>query len=433
MMLYKLVVLGDGGVGKVCTSRNLSFEIIAMWLITHLHCSSDRIDHPGRLSNSPFSVGSPQWAGLRETESEEAQCHQSNGIYESWEKKCTIFTTKWRFKNPPLDYHFFEKTAGLYIEAGLCVQLCSWSTELDLYHMKTNSLYHTTCLQSLTAILFQLTFFDIFNVFVIFCQLCLNHFVGKLCNLYIFFLRKPCMTVNWSKKNPLDQIIPLSSLSCFCLAPIEVNVVWLWAQIKSQTNSPLSLSLSLSSSNRHTILPSRIHTANKLSLMSSHACLRFSIPLVKVRIDTPSLAMFHVDHCYWLLLRAEEYTALRDQWIRDGEGFLLVYSISSRSTFERVERFRDQIFRVKDVDKVPLMLVGNKCDKVTEREVSREEGCAMAKRLSCDFIETSAKTCVNVERSFYSVVRMIRANREGGYGHPGGKKKNKEKKKCLIL
>jgi GTPase KRas protein len=123
---------------------------------------------------------------------------------------------------------------------------------------------------------------------------------------------------------------------------------------------------------------------------------------------------------------------LRDQWIRDGEGFLLVYSISSRSTFERVERFRDQIFRVKDVDNVPLMLVGNKCDKVTEREVSREEGYAMAKRLSCDFIETSAKTCVNVERSFYSVVRMIRANRDGGYGHPGGAKK-KQKKRCLIL
>ncbi|CAJ0753981.1 21126_t:CDS:2 [Entrophospora sp. SA101] len=99
----------------------------------------------------------------------------------------------------------------------------------------------------------------------------------------------------------------------------------------------------------------------------------------------------------------EEYTALRDQWIRDGEGFLLVYSISSRSTFERVERFRDQIIRVKDSDQVPLMLVGNKCDKITEREVSREEGMNMAKRLGCEFIESSAKTCVNVERAFYTV------------------------------
>ncbi|KAL1928120.1 hypothetical protein VTP01DRAFT_3036 [Rhizomucor pusillus] len=98
----------------------------------------------------------------------------------------------------------------------------------------------------------------------------------------------------------------------------------------------------------------------------------------------------------------EEYTALRDQWIRDGEGFLIVYSISSRSTFERVERFRDQIFRVKDVTDVPLILVGNKSDKVTEREVSREEGIQMAKKLNCEFIETSAKTCVNVERSFYA-------------------------------
>jgi hypothetical protein len=71
MMLYKLVVLGDGGVGKVCTSRNVSFEIIIMWLMTHLHCSSDRIDHPGRLSNSPFSVGSPHGQDW-ETESEEA-------------------------------------------------------------------------------------------------------------------------------------------------------------------------------------------------------------------------------------------------------------------------------------------------------------------------------------------------------------------------
>lgn len=99
----------------------------------------------------------------------------------------------------------------------------------------------------------------------------------------------------------------------------------------------------------------------------------------------------------------------------------MVYSISSRSTFERVERFRDQISRVKDTDNVPLMLVGNKCDKITEREVSREEGMNMARKLRCEFIESSAKTCVNVERAFYTVVRMIRANR--GYGGYRRKKK----------
>lgn len=127
----------------------------------------------------------------------------------------------------------------------------------------------------------------------------------------------------------------------------------------------------------------------------------------------------------------EEYTALRDQWIREGEGFLLVYSISARATFERVERFRSQISRVKDQEPhtVPIMLVGNKCDKVNEREVSQEEGQALAHRLGCKFIESSAKTCVNVERAYYTVVRMIREQREGTTTH----KKEKKKSRCNIL
>ncbi|KAJ3094337.1 hypothetical protein HK100_006174, partial [Physocladia obscura] len=109
----------------------------------------------------------------------------------------------------------------------------------------------------------------------------------------------------------------------------------------------------------------------------------------------------------------EEYTALRDQWIRDGQGFLIVYSITSRETFYRIERFRDQIMRVKDTDdSIPMILVGNKCDRNGEREVSREEGQALALRLQCDFIETSAKTRINVERAFYNVVRALRREQE---------------------
>ncbi|KAI8849330.1 small GTPase superfamily, partial [Chytridium lagenaria] len=109
----------------------------------------------------------------------------------------------------------------------------------------------------------------------------------------------------------------------------------------------------------------------------------------------------------------EEYTALRDQWIRDGEGFLLVYSITSRSTFERIQRFKDQIVRVKDLESIPIILVGNKCDKLGEREVSKEEAMQLARKMGCEFVETSAKTCVNVERAFYNVVRGIRRGREG--------------------
>ena len=151
----------------------------------------------------------------------------------------------------------------------------------------------------------------------------------------------------------------------------------------------------------------------------------------------------------------EEYTALRDQWIRDGEGFVLVYSISSRSSFTRIPRFHSQILRVKENASgggggggggggylgggggygspgmygggsgggaggsppqpagtaPPIMLVGNKSDKVTEREVSTQEGHALARELGCEFVEASAKNCVNVERAFFEVVRLLRRQR----------------------
>lgn len=131
----------------------------------------------------------------------------------------------------------------------------------------------------------------------------------------------------------------------------------------------------------------------------------------------------------------EEYTALRDQWIRDGEGFVLVYSITSRSSFNRIRKFHNQIQRVKDSSsassptsaayltspvspslagngQAPVMLVGNKSDRVTEREVSTQEGSALAKDMGCDFVEASAKNCINVEKAFYEVVRSLRKQRQ---------------------
>lgn len=133
----------------------------------------------------------------------------------------------------------------------------------------------------------------------------------------------------------------------------------------------------------------------------------------------------------------EEYTALRDQWIRDGEGFVLVYSITSRASFTRIHKFYQQIKMVKESANtgsptgpgylsssfgspppfnqsgpVPVMLVGNKSDKAIERAVSSQEGHAMAKELGCEFVEASAKNCINVEKAFYDVVRLLRQQRQ---------------------
>ncbi len=50
----------------------------------------------------------------------------------------------------------------------------------------------------------------------------------------------------------------------------------------------------------------------------------------------------------------EEYTSMQDQWMREGKGFLLVYSITSQSSFDEISTFKDKILRAKDVDSVPL-------------------------------------------------------------------------------
>lgn len=58
----------------------------------------------------------------------------------------------------------------------------------------------------------------------------------------------------------------------------------------------------------------------------------------------------------------EEYSAMRDQYMRTGEGFLLVFAVNSAKSFEDISSYREQIKRVKDAEEVPMVLVGNKCD-----------------------------------------------------------------------
>jgi GTPase KRas protein len=104
----------------------------------------------------------------------------------------------------------------------------------------------------------------------------------------------------------------------------------------------------------------------------------------------------------------EEYSAMRDQYMRNGQGFLLIYSITSRSSFDELSCFREQILRVKDADKVPMVIVGNKSDLESERQVSKQEGYELARQFGCPFLESSAKSRINVEETFFELVRGIR-------------------------
>jgi Ras-related protein Rap-1A len=103
----------------------------------------------------------------------------------------------------------------------------------------------------------------------------------------------------------------------------------------------------------------------------------------------------------------EQFTAMRDLYLKDGEGFVLVYSTTAQSTFKDLMEMHDQIIRVKDTHDVPMILVGNKVDLADERAVPKDQGQALAKTFNCAFMETSAKMKINVPEIFSNIVRQI--------------------------
>jgi len=120
----------------------------------------------------------------------------------------------------------------------------------------------------------------------------------------------------------------------------------------------------------------------------------------------------------------EEFASMQDQWIREGKGFLLVYTITSQQSFDEMKTFYKSILRTKDADKVPLVIAGNKCDlrDINDpNQVSTADGKALAAEWGCPFFETSAKDKINNEECFYEVVREIRkAENKPIQKQPGG-------------
>ncbi|KAF9099625.1 Ras GTPase [Mortierella sp. AD031] len=102
-----------------------------------------------------------------------------------------------------------------------------------------------------------------------------------------------------------------------------------------------------------------------------------------------------------------------DQFMRTGDGFICVYSIASMGSFQELIGFRDQIWRAKGSRRVPIVITGNKSDLEDggERQVHTEVGALFAERSNALFVETSAKTGVNIHEMFTELVREIERSR----------------------
>uniref|UniRef100_A0A8C8UR80 Related RAS viral (r-ras) oncogene 2 n=1 Tax=Peromyscus maniculatus bairdii TaxID=230844 RepID=A0A8C8UR80_PERMB len=117
---------------------------------------------------------------------------------------------------------------------------------------------------------------------------------------------------------------------------------------------------------------------------------------------------------------------MREQYMRTGEGFLLVFSVTDRGSFEEIYKFQRQILRVKDRDEFPMILIGNKADLDHQRQVRREEFRA-GEALKVTYMEASAKIRMNVDQAFHELVRQECPP------SPEPTRKEKDKKGCHCI
>ncbi|XP_011505110.1 PREDICTED: ras-related protein Rap-2a [Ceratosolen solmsi marchali] len=103
----------------------------------------------------------------------------------------------------------------------------------------------------------------------------------------------------------------------------------------------------------------------------------------------------------------EQFASMRDLYIKNGQGFVVVYSLTNHQTFQDIKAMKELITRVKGTERVPVLLVANKLDLEHQREVDTVEGNALAQMWGCPFVEASAKNRTNVNEVFAEIVREM--------------------------
>lgn len=103
----------------------------------------------------------------------------------------------------------------------------------------------------------------------------------------------------------------------------------------------------------------------------------------------------------------EQFVAMRDLYMKTGQGFLLVFSITSASSLNELEGLREEILRIKDDDNVPMVIVGNKADLEEARAIPRAKGFAISQKWGAPYYEASARTRTNVDEVFIDLCRQM--------------------------
>ncbi|XP_025902580.1 ras-related protein Rab-37 [Nothoprocta perdicaria] len=109
----------------------------------------------------------------------------------------------------------------------------------------------------------------------------------------------------------------------------------------------------------------------------------------------------------WDTAGQERFRSVTHAYYRDAQALLLLYDITSKLSFDNIRAWLTEIHEYAQKD-VVIMLLGNKADVSGERAVRTEDGASLAREYGVPFLETSAKTGMNVELAFLAVARELK-------------------------
>jgi GTPase KRas len=121
---------------------------------------------------------------------------------------------------------------------------------------------------------------------------------------------------------------------------------------------------------------------------------------------------------------------MKDQYIHNTDGFLLLYDVTANNSFEEIKKEIHQILKYKDEASVPMVLVGTKCDLEEDRKISYGEGMEFAKKNEIQFFETSSKASINIEEAIFALVGEIHKK---GWVPNIPTTNSKNQKDCLMM
>nr|CAG8517506.1 12856_t:CDS:2 [Entrophospora candida] len=109
----------------------------------------------------------------------------------------------------------------------------------------------------------------------------------------------------------------------------------------------------------------------------------------------------------WDTAGQERFRTITTAYYRGAMGILLVYDVTSKQSFNNIRNW-DSNIEQHSSEGVNKILIGNKCDWAEKREIKKEQGQELADELGIDFLETSAKSSINVEEAFFTLARAIK-------------------------